>query len=174
MSCFGSSGKSSLRICDRSLFADMRSELLRSKRETVVVQQENAALRQRIEELESASVRAPGSHTFTPTSPSVSVLVPGSHTSTPASPVNMPLDHPAEYLGCFLISSTAECCTSAAHQRTGISFCARPWLAHIHSCFALSICARPRLAHINSCFPREYALGSSGRIPWMLSHIVSC
>ncbi len=82
---------------------DMRSELLRSKQETTVVQQENAALRQRIEELESASVRAPGSHTFTPTSPSVSVHVSGSHTSTPASPANTPLDQPAEYLVSRLI-----------------------------------------------------------------------
>jgi hypothetical protein len=63
-----------------------------------VVQQENAALRQRIEELESASVRAPGSHTFTPASPSVSVHVSDSHTSTPTSPANTPLDQPAEYL----------------------------------------------------------------------------
>ena len=81
----------------------MRSELLRSKQETAVVQQENAALRQRIEELESASVRAPGSHTFTPALPSVSVHVSGSHTSTPASPANMPLDQPAEYLVSHLI-----------------------------------------------------------------------
>ncbi len=84
----------------REFFADMRSDLLRSKQETAVVQQENTALRQRIEP-----------------------------------------------------------------RRTGISFCARPWLAHIHSCFALSICARPRLAHIDSCFDREYALGSTSRIP---------
>ncbi len=82
---------------------DMRSELLHSKQETVVVQQKNAALRQRIEELESASVRAPDSHTFTPASPSVSVHVSGSHTSTPASPANMPLDQPAEYLVSHLI-----------------------------------------------------------------------
>ncbi len=68
-----------------------------------MVQQENAALRQRIEELESASVRAPGSHTFTPASPSVSLHVSGSHTSTPASPANMPLDQPAEYLVSHLI-----------------------------------------------------------------------
>jgi hypothetical protein len=81
----------------------MRSGLLRSKQETVVVQQENAALRQRIEELESASVRAPDSHTFTPASPSVSVHVSGSHTSTPASPANTPLDQPAEYLVSHLI-----------------------------------------------------------------------
>jgi hypothetical protein len=85
MSCCWSSGKSSV---------DMRSEFLRSKQETAVVQQENAVLRQRIE-------------------------------------------------------------------RTGISFCARPWITHIYSCFTLSICARPRLAHINSCFAREYALGST-------------
>ncbi len=26
-----------------------------------------------------------------------------------------------------------ECCTSAAHRRTGISFCVRTWLAHIYS-----------------------------------------
>jgi hypothetical protein len=68
-----------------------------------VVQQENGALRQCIEELESASVYAPGSHTFTPASPSVSVLVPGSHTSTHASPVNTPLDQPSEYLVSHLI-----------------------------------------------------------------------
>ncbi len=54
-----------------------------------MVQQENAALRQRIEELESASVRAPGSHTSILASTSVSALVPGSHTSTPASPANI-------------------------------------------------------------------------------------
>jgi hypothetical protein len=80
-----------LRELRQELFADMRSELLRSKQETAVVQQENAALRQRIEELESASVRVPGS-------PSVSVHVSGSHTSTPASPANTPLDQTAEYL----------------------------------------------------------------------------
>jgi hypothetical protein len=80
-----------LREIRQELFADMRSELLRSKQETAVVQQENAALRQRIEELESASVCAPGST-------SVSVHVSGSHTSTPASPSNTPLDQPAEYL----------------------------------------------------------------------------
>jgi hypothetical protein len=77
-----------LRELRQELFADMRSELLRSKQETAVVQRENAALRQRIEELESAS----------PASPSVSALVPGSHTSIPASPANTPLDQPAEYL----------------------------------------------------------------------------
>jgi hypothetical protein len=87
-----------LRDLRQELFADMRSELLRSKQETAVVQQENAALRQCIEELESASVLAPGSHTFTPASPSVSVHVSGSHTSTAVSPVNTPLDQPAEYL----------------------------------------------------------------------------
>ncbi len=92
-----------LREVRQELFVDMRSELLRSKQETVVVQQENAALRQCIKELESASVRAPGSHTFTPASPSVSVHVSGSHTSTPASPVNTPLDQPAEYLVSHLI-----------------------------------------------------------------------
>ncbi len=48
------------RALRQEIFADMRSELLRqellrSKQETVVVQQENAALRQRIKELESAS-----------------------------------------------------------------------------------------------------------------------
>ena len=58
-----------LRELRQELFADMRSELLRSKQETAVVQQENDSLRQRIVELESASVRAPGSHTFTPASP---------------------------------------------------------------------------------------------------------
>ncbi len=87
-----------LRELRQELFADLRSELLRSKQETAVVQKQNAGLRQRIEELESASVRAPGSHTSTPASPSVSALVPGSHTSTPASPANTPLDQPAEYL----------------------------------------------------------------------------
>jgi hypothetical protein len=70
----------------REKFADMRSELLRSQLETAMVQQENADLRQRIEDLESASVRAPGSHT-----------------STPASPANTPLDQPAEYLVSYLI-----------------------------------------------------------------------
>jgi hypothetical protein len=90
-----------LRELRQELFADMRSELFRSKQETAVVQQENTALRQCIEELESASVSVPGSHTSTPASPSVSVL---------------------NY-------------------------------------------ARPRLAHINSCFAREYALGSTSRIP---------
>jgi hypothetical protein len=92
-----------LRELRQELFADIRSELLCSKQETAVVQQENATLRQSIEELESVSVRAPGSHTFTPASPSVSVLVPGSHTSTPASPANTTLDHPAEYLVSHLI-----------------------------------------------------------------------
>ncbi len=110
----GISSVSSSSLCDltrdelfreirQELFADMRSELLRSKLETAVVQQENTALRQRIEELESASVHAPGSHTFTPTSPSVSVFVSGSHTSTPASPANTPLDQPVEYLVSHLI-----------------------------------------------------------------------
>ena len=46
---------------------------------------------------------APGSHTFTPVSPSVSVHVSGSHTSTPASPANTTLDQPAEYLVSHLI-----------------------------------------------------------------------
>jgi hypothetical protein len=92
-----------LRELRQELFADMRSELLRSKQETSVVQQENTALRQRIEELESASVRAPDPHISTPASPSVSVLVPDSHTSTPASPANTPLDQPAEYLVSHLI-----------------------------------------------------------------------
>jgi hypothetical protein len=92
-----------LRELRQELLADFRSELLRSKQETAVVQQENAALRQRIEDLESASVHALGSHTSTPASPSVSALVPGSHTSTPASPVNTPLDQPAEYLLSHLI-----------------------------------------------------------------------
>jgi hypothetical protein len=87
----------------KELFVDMRSELLRSKQKTAVVQQENAELRQRIEELESASVHAPGSHTFTPASSSVSVHVSGSHTSTPASPANTPLDQPAAYLVSHLI-----------------------------------------------------------------------
>jgi hypothetical protein len=87
----------------KEFFPDMWSELLHSKRETAVVQQENAALRQRIEELESASVQDPASHTSTPVSPSVSALVPGSHTSNPASPVNKPLDQPAEYLVSHLI-----------------------------------------------------------------------
>ncbi len=87
-----------LRELRQELFSDMRSELLRSKQETDVVHQENTALRQLIEELESACVRSPDSHTFTPASPSVSVHVPGSHTSTPASPVNTSLDQPAEYL----------------------------------------------------------------------------
>jgi hypothetical protein len=54
-----------LRELSQELFADMRSELLRSEQETAVVQQETVALRQRIEELESASVRVPDSHTFT-------------------------------------------------------------------------------------------------------------
>ena len=75
-----------LRELRQELFADMRSELLRSKQETVVVQQENTALRQRIDELESASVRTPDSHT-----------------STPALPANTPLDQPAEYLVSHLI-----------------------------------------------------------------------
>ncbi len=75
-----------LRELRQELFVDMRSELLRSKEETAMVQQENAALRQRIEDLESASVRAPDSYT-----------------STPASPVNTPLDQPAEYLVSHLI-----------------------------------------------------------------------
>ncbi len=66
-----------LRELRQELFADLRSELLRSKQETAVVQQENAALRQRFEDLESASMCAPGSHTSTPASPSVSALVPG-------------------------------------------------------------------------------------------------
>ncbi len=70
-----------LRELRQELFADMRSELLGSKQETAVVQQENVALRQRIEDLESASV-----------------LAPNSHTSTPVSPANTPLDQPAEYL----------------------------------------------------------------------------
>jgi hypothetical protein len=74
-----------LRELRQELFADMRSELLRSKQETAMVQQENAAIRQRIEDLESASVRAPGT------------------TSTPASPANTPLDQPAEYLVSHLI-----------------------------------------------------------------------
>ncbi len=68
-----------------------------------MVQQENAALCQCIEELESAYVCAPGSHTFTPASPSVFVHVSGSHSSTPASPENTPLDQPAEYLVSHLI-----------------------------------------------------------------------
>jgi hypothetical protein len=68
-----------------------------------VVQQENDALRQHIEELESASVRTPGSNTFTPASSSVSVIVPGSQTSTPVSPTNTPLDQPAEYSVSHLI-----------------------------------------------------------------------
>ncbi len=92
-----------LRELRKDLFADMRSELLRSKQETVVVQQENTALRQRIDELESASVRTPDSHTFTPPSHSISVHVSGSHTSTPALPANTPLDQPAEYLVSHLI-----------------------------------------------------------------------
>ncbi len=92
-----------IRELRQEFFADMQSELLRSKQETAVVQQENAALRQRIEELESASVRAPGSHTFTPASPSVSVHVSGSNTWTPASSANTPLDQPAEYLVSHLI-----------------------------------------------------------------------
>jgi hypothetical protein len=50
-----------------------------------MVQQENAALRQRIEDLESVSVRAPGS------------------TSTSASAANTPLDQPSEYLVSHLI-----------------------------------------------------------------------
>jgi protein-tyrosine phosphatase len=70
-----------------------------------VVQQENDSLRQSIEELESASVWAPGSHTFTPASPSVSVLAPGSPPSTPVSPANTPLNQPAEYLVSHLIDS---------------------------------------------------------------------
>ncbi len=93
-----------LRELRQDLCADMRSALLRSKQESVVVQQENAALRQRIEELESASVRAPDSHTSTPASPSVFVLVPDSHTSTPALPANTPLDQSAEYLVSDLIN----------------------------------------------------------------------
>jgi hypothetical protein len=75
-----------LRELRQELFEDMRSELLRSKQETDVVQQENAVLRERIEELESASVRVPDSHTF-----------------TPASPANTPFDQPAEYLVSHLI-----------------------------------------------------------------------
>ncbi len=85
-----------LRELRQELFADLRSELLRSKQETAVVQQENAALRKSIEDLESASVSAP---------------------------------------------------------------------AHIHSYFALSICDRPRFARIYSGFAREFALGSTSRIP---------
>ncbi len=48
---------------------------------------------------------APGSHTFTPISPSVSVHVSGSHTSTPALTVNTPLDQPEEYLVSHLIDA---------------------------------------------------------------------
>jgi hypothetical protein len=77
-----------LRELRQELFADMRSELLRSQQETAMVHQENAALRLRIEDLESASV-----------------LAPDSHTSTPASPANTPLDQPAEYLVSHLIDS---------------------------------------------------------------------
>ncbi len=59
-----------LRELRQELFEDLRSELLRSQQETAEVQQENAALRQRIEELESASVSAPAeylvSHLFDP------------------------------------------------------------------------------------------------------------
>ena len=73
----------------QELFAEWRSELLRSKQEITMVLQENAALQKRVEELESASVRAStprssGSHTSTPAS------------STPASPANnTPPDQPA-------------------------------------------------------------------------------
>jgi hypothetical protein len=78
-----------LRDLRQELFAEMRSELLRSKQETAMILQENAAFRKRIDELESASVRAStptssGSHRSTPAS------------STPASPANnMPPDQPA-------------------------------------------------------------------------------
>jgi hypothetical protein len=74
----------------QELFAEMRSELLRSKQENAMILQENAAFRKRIDELESASVRAStptssGSHRSTPAS------------STPASPANnTPPDQPAE------------------------------------------------------------------------------
>jgi hypothetical protein len=54
----------------------MQSALLRSKQQTVMVLQANAAFQKRVEELESASVRV-----STPRSS-------GSHTSTPASSVN--------------------------------------------------------------------------------------
>jgi len=73
----------------QELFAEMRSEFLRSKQETTMILQENAAFRKRVEELESASVRAStptssGSHRSTPAS------------STPASPANnTPPDQPA-------------------------------------------------------------------------------
>ena len=69
-----------LRELRHELFAEMRSELLRSQQEIAKVQQENAAFRK--------------------------------------------------------------------HRRTGVS-----------------ICARPGLARINSCFTREYALGTTSRIP---------
>ncbi len=95
MSCFGSSRKSSLRICDQSCSALNRRLLWFSRR---MLHFGSAS-----KNLESASVRAPGSHTFTPASPSVSVHVSGSHTSTPASPANTPLDQPAEYLVSHLI-----------------------------------------------------------------------
>jgi hypothetical protein len=73
----------------QELFAEMRSELLRSKQETAMILQENAAFRKRIEELESASVRA-----STPTSSGSPRSTPAS--STPASPANnMPPDQPA-------------------------------------------------------------------------------
>jgi hypothetical protein len=74
-----------LRELRHELFAEMRSELLRSQQEIAMVQQENAAFRKRIEELESASVHAPDSHT-----------------STPASPANTPLEQPAGYLDSHL------------------------------------------------------------------------
>ena len=74
-----------LRELRHELFAEMRSELLRSQQEIAMVQQENAAFRKRIEELESASVRAPVSHA-----------------STPASPANTPLEQPAGYLDSHL------------------------------------------------------------------------
>jgi hypothetical protein len=64
-----------LRELRQELFSEMRSELLHSKQETPMVLQENAALQKRIEELESASVRA-----STPTSSPA--------WSTPASPAN--------------------------------------------------------------------------------------
>jgi hypothetical protein len=65
--------------------SEFRSELLRSKQETARVLQLNATLQKRVEELESAAVRA-----STPRSSG------GSHTSTPASPANnTPPDQPA-------------------------------------------------------------------------------
>jgi hypothetical protein len=65
----------------QDLFAEMRSELLRSQQKIAVVQQENVMFRKSIEGLESVSVR----------------------TSTPASPVNMPLDQPAGILDSHLL-----------------------------------------------------------------------